>query len=360
MKTGRSLKDLAIEVERQHENKVDLLVGTRNMAVSEQESPRQALLSVMEGPSDQGFTDLPMSDVALQQLCGLTKIPIQYARRMLVDTPDLFADNANAWLDHVNKTQMVRILDDQCRAIVSDRYQRIDNIDILKQALPPLVERMGSKELNVVSCEITPSKLYLKIADTRLTAKIKEGDIVQGGVVITNSEVGQGACQIAPMIYRLICSNGMVSADTSYRRHHVGARSQLGEHTSRLLSDEAIAAEDHAILLQIRDVVSGAFDEAFFRSTVDQLIHATEVKLRDVPKTVEVLKKTVGLTDDEGSGIIRHLIEGGDPSQYGLIQAITAYSQEIVDYDRASDFEKLGGKVLDMPQHEVQRILVAA
>ena len=39
------------------------------------------------------------------------------------------------------------------------------------------------------------------------------GDIVQAGVVISNSETGLGAVCIQPLIYRLVCSNGMVVND---------------------------------------------------------------------------------------------------------------------------------------------------
>ena len=39
--------------------------------------------------------------------------------------------------------------------------------------------------------------------------------------------------------------------------------------------------------------------------------------------------------------MLRHLISGGDLSGYGLVNAVTHYSQEVGDYDRATDFEML-------------------
>lgn len=38
---------------------------------------------------------------------------------------------------------------------------------------------------------------------------------------------------------------------------------------------------------------------------------------------------------------LRHLIAEGDLSGYGLVNAVTHYSQEVEDYDRATEFEAL-------------------
>ena len=60
-------------------------------------------------------------------------------------------------------------------------------------------------------------------------------------------------------------------------------------------------------------------------------------------KTVEVLANRYALNDSERTGVLRHLIIGGDLSGYGLVNAVTHFSQDVEDYDRAPDFEALGG-----------------
>ena len=54
------------------------------------------------------------------------------------------------------------------------------------------------------------------------------------------------------------------------------------------------------------------------------------------------------------------MIEGGDTSQYGLLNAVTAYSQDVSDYDRASELEELGGKIVDLTEAEWKPIAMAA
>ena len=57
---------------------------------------------------------------------------------------------------------------------------------------------------------------------------------------------------------------------------------------------------------------------------------------------------SVGYTESEGEGILQHLIEGKDFSLYGLANAVTRFSQDVEDYDRASKLEEIGYNVLTM------------
>ena len=63
-------------------------------------------------------------------------------------------------------------------------------------------------------------------------------------------------------------------------------------------------------------------------------------------KTVEVLANRYTLNDTERAGVLRHLIVQSDLSGYGLINAVTHYSQEVDDFDRATKFEALGGQLI--------------
>ena len=71
--------------------------------------------------------------------------------------------------------------------------------------------------------------MYIKAVNPRLQAEVSPGDIVQAGVIISNSEVGLGSVSIQPLIYRLVCSNGMVVNEAAARRNHVGRVTDSGE-----------------------------------------------------------------------------------------------------------------------------------
>ena len=65
-------------------------------------------------------------------------------------------------------------------------------------------------------------------------------------------------------------------------------------------------------------------------------------------KTVEVLAQRYTLNDAERCGVLRHLIAQAHLSGYGLVNAVTHFSQEVEDYDRATELQALGGKLIEL------------
>ena len=91
-------------------------------------------------------------------------------------TPDLLAYNANTWFKQESSQRMLRTLDGSARAYLSNRYRRIDNIDIAGVTLPILG---GLPDIRFESCQITESRMYIKAVNPRLQAEVSPGDIVQ-------------------------------------------------------------------------------------------------------------------------------------------------------------------------------------
>src|SRR5262249_13433053 len=157
-------------------------------------------------------------------------------------------------------------------AFLSNRYQRIENDEIANVVLPILAEHPGVK---IVSSEITDKRMYIQAVFPKLEGAVKVGDVVQAGLVVRNSEDGHGAVDIAPLIYRLWCLNGMIGQDNRLRGYHVGGRVDSNE---ELWADDTKKADDRAILLKVRDTVKIAFDEAAFKARVEKLQGLTEAK----------------------------------------------------------------------------------
>jgi hypothetical protein len=178
--------------------------------------------------------------------------------------------------------------------------------------------------------------------------------------MITNSEIGMGALTIKPFLHFLVCTNGMVRDKDSMRRAHLGRQIE-GDNVVQFLTDETRKAEDHAILLKVRDVIHAAMDATSFRKALDDIQNTTEQKLEGNPvAAVEELRNQFALNENEGNNILRHLIEGADLSRYGLINAVTRSSAFIDDYDRATDLETIGGSLIDLPANQWQKIALAA
>jgi hypothetical protein len=209
MKSGKSLVELAQAIEKQRGRKRDFIADTRHLRM--QPTDRGPALIVEE----RGY---PLTPIAHQQLGERVGIPAKYYERMRSDAPELLARNVNHWFGQAPERRMVRTLGGDARAFLSDRYQRIDNAHVAEVTLPVLADTPG---IEVVSTEITEKRMYIKAITPRIAGEVRVGDEVQAGVMITNSEVGLGAITVAPLLFRLVCLNGMVVEDNRFRKHHV-------------------------------------------------------------------------------------------------------------------------------------------
>jgi hypothetical protein len=113
--------------------------------------------------------------------------------------------------------------------------------------------------------------------------------------------------------------------------------------------------------MQVRDVLNAAFDEKVIGKRIEAIAATAENKITgNVAKVMEVVAKTFDFNDTERDSVFRHLIEGGSLTQYGLHSAITRAAQDIESYDRATDFEYIGGKVIELPRTDFARMAEAA
>jgi hypothetical protein len=216
-------------------------------------------------------------------------------------------------------------------------------------------------EVRFESVELTETRMYLKCITSRLTYEMAPGDVVQAGVVISNSEVGQGTLSVQPLLFRLVCRNGLIAADRTLRKTHVGRALGTEDEGLQVYQDDTLRADDKAFFLKVRDVVQAAVSEATFRQTAQKLQKTLKIPLIGDPvKTVEVLAQRYTLNDAERSGVLRHLIAQADLSGYGLVNAVTHFSQELDDYDRATEFEALGGKLIELSAPEWKGLAEAA
>lgn len=131
--------------------------------------------------------------------------------------------------------------------------------------------------------------MYIKAVNPRLQEDVTPGDTVQAGVVISNSEVGLGSVNIQPLIYRLVCSNGMVVNDAATKRNHIG-RATDAEENFQLYSEKTLAADDQAFLMKVQDTVRAAAEEARFSQVVGMMREAAAVPMNttDVPGVVKL------------------------------------------------------------------------
>ena len=341
MKQGiKTIQNLYGELERQREARKDLIADTRSINISSTNGT--SILSVSTG---EDILSYRVTDIAHRQIADRLNIPYKYYERMRTDYPALLDKNVNGWLLKNPERRMLRTLDGKLRAFLSDRYRRLDNLELVDHVLPVIAEMKGCE---IISCDITETHLYLKVINKTMKAEIVPGDVVQAGFVISNSEIGLGALKVEPLVYRLVCKNGMISKDLAHKKYHTGKQVEDTDNAYELYSDATLAADDKAYFMKVQDIVSAAVDEAKFNLIVDKMRTAMSIKTGDNPvQTVEVLGDRYVLNKLERASILRHFIMGNDYSHFGLVNAVTRSSQDVADYNRATELERIGGTLLD-------------
>lgn len=362
MKAGVSLQELAEELHRQNQSKVDYVMDTRRMSISSNGSSTLAL----DGAEGEELVELAVTEHTHGQLADRLGIPKTFYDRLRNGhqpkrgarkpaQPELFDQLVNGLFQKAPEKRMVRSLDGNARAYVSNRYRRLDNFDLAEAVLPIISDWAEREEARIESCNVTDTRLYMKVVLPKIERTVdrgpRVGDVVQSGFVIQNSEVGLGSLGIFPMIYTLECLNGMVRQREGMREFHIGRETDEGAYA--VYSDSTLRADDAAFWMKVQDSVRAAANDAVFEQLVRQLEDAASSEpLADPVGAVEKLGETYGFVESERKSILGHLISGGDLTAYGALNAITRASQEVESYDRASEMEKVGGQILDLSKAE--------
>lgn len=360
MKTGLNIVDMAKEIQRQQEVKKDLVIDTQNLDVEQVGDTEQFnLVATMASGEQERFG---LQDNAHNQIATRLKIPTRYYDRMRKEAPQLLVDSTKHWFNDNPEKRMVRTLDGKARAFLSNSYKRIDNMQIASAVLPEL---MGKDEIEIISSDITSSKMYIQARFPRMEGEVRVGDVVQGGLIITNSEIGKGSLDIRPMMYRLICTNGMVTGNTMengrLKRRHLGARIESDNDDFTIYSDETLQADDHALMLKIRDSIKALSDPALFAKLMEEMRQAANSdKIKNPIAATEVMAKSFALPESERHSFLENLIRDQDYTKWGVLNAVTQIANSHDSYDRAIELEELGGKVLNMPEREWNTLINAA
>lgn len=333
MYQGRPLREFAQEIVRVSKEKKDYLAGPGTLTFDANCGLK----------SDLGTWNL--TEHCESQLATKLGIPSGYWARLKEKAPDLLESNVNRWLKDEGP-RFIRTLDGKARAYLSDRYRVFDNSDLMSCVLPS-INKTGAK---VLSSEVTEHKLYFKFIFQSLAFDLgtqDKPDICYPGGCLTNSEVGAGNTEYSFFLYRQVCLNGMMGQSV-VKKMHLGAKID-----ENFLSLGTQALTHQAFRAQMYDLISYTASVECIEKQKQEYLKAKESKKIEHPqKTIEKISSTFVMSDAEGETILKHLSFGGDFSQWGLANAVTRTAQDATNYDRATELERIGGKIIELTNFE--------
>lgn len=349
------LVGLAAELKRQLATKRDLVVNSPRITLQTPEprgaDPARPVL-VLEHPSE-GPLPFAITDHTHGQIQDHLGVGSKLYKRLLNGAPgkpakkpqhDLLAHLVNGLLDREPTKRMLRTMDGKARAFLSASYRPRDNWDLLEQAILPALEASG-RPVAFKACELTETRMYVKVVlpDFEMPVTPKVGDVIRGGLIVKNSEVGSGALGLYPYTDRLSCTNGAIHTSFGESQRHVGKR--ITEESWDLYSEKTLRLDDAAYFAKCRDTVAAVLNEQVFQAIVQQMRELAGIALADPKGAVEDVTKKFEFSEGESDSILNTLIVEG-PTAWGLVNGITQTARDHESADRRVDLETIAGNLL--------------
>jgi len=263
---------------------------------------------------------------AQRLLSNRLRVPYSYLSRC---PKDLQAENLNYWIEQESQhrdTFFCRFNGDTLRAVFTERYQPLDNMQILSQ----LIEQ-GFDPNSEVQYSIDDGMFLLKIPEYAKAFGVNPGygnlDEIVPGIAFANSEVGLLAFSIEAFFYRLVCANGLISktASTVSRFKHISNKGLVNfVDTLTLVIGESILNQEQFMLSR--------------NSLID-----------DPVSSIDSFSKRFGLSQKESEIVTQAFYQEPGNTLFHIINAFTAAAK--TDGLSTSDvyrFEKTGGQVLSL------------
>jgi len=279
--------------------------------------------------------DYQLSDTFHAHLAHKLRIPKSYYDRIRTLKPQLLADSVNALNDDKNRLFRFYKKDGhtQIRGMLSDRYKIMDN----KELLDYLEPHFENKDMVLLEAQLDDSHMSLKIRFPSLIGQPKQGDTCYGGIYLKNSEVGLSSLTFQTLVYRLVCTNGLMlpKSDSFQNSFHLGKRNELGITPNYIIPD--------VVCKQIDDSITKLNNKDEFVDNMNRLKLATKTIVKDID--FNKVKTEYTLNDKEMEVFKGEYNKEKDGSLYGIIQAFTGTGRAMKN-SRTLYLEKTGGDLL--------------
>ena len=388
--SGRGrLDDLVNELKRQASARFDFCVDARAIRVAKSpvyqsffgDHTPYILLPIDSSASDYMPMDgYPLKKEALFQLARSANpsIPTKFIEGLTTEYPSIAIDLMNDLLHANANRHFIRILDNEVRAFLSDKYRVIDHFGIAMACLSAAQNSGG----DIVECTLTDRKMRIKFTSRKIYDALNlkrtgdKGSWYAGGlgnqewlskvaakstgelpggpgtvhplITVSNSETGFGGFNVRFGILMAICYN-LATVEQVAQNIHLGARIELG-----VYSPETVSAESKAILLKAGDAVKAAFNEVTFRRICNKLKDAQEREIEEPTDAVENIVNICKLSDEDEKKILEYFLRDYDQTHFGLGQAVARRAQDIENADKASQFEQIAGNIMTGMNYQKQ------
>ena len=309
--------------------------------------------------------ELAVLDCCHSQIGTRLDIPKKYYDKMLSNKRyhHILDYNVTNWFSEKNENNfLLRTFIDKehktgiARAILSDRYNVIDNYDVMLATLDAI--RESGINVQIESGDITDTKFYMRficpdiemdasniLMNYKLPDGTKGGNGIISGFVISNSETGNGKFSISPRAVVLACRNGMIFKNDAFQKTHLGAK--MEEYTTVDWSEETRQKNYELICSQVKDAIKYYASEEYLGAKIHELTEKGNKELNHPIETIKNVAKHLSISEEKESSILNYFIKSGDTNAFGVTQALTYFAQHNASPEERYELETESVLILD-------------
>ena len=331
---GEDFKNLLEKIEMDDLSKLDFRVQAKDLVMKENG------LIVRKGKETR--EGLLLSEHAATQFLNRYDIPVKEGKMIARKDPEMFRQIFNDVVNEDDRGILIRARKTDkgygiVRAVLSEDYSILNNKRIIETLERHVHENSFS---GVESFYIDDRRFHARFTfDVSTTAFGRDvygdDDLIKCGLDIINSETGNSSLRIEPMIFRLVCSNGLkawrTDGDIIQQRHIFIDNDELdklvvnGINTSLEKSNNIINTFEDAKKIQIEDPVA------------------------DIIRLSEYANFSKKLTDS----VIKNYFIEPMKNRYGVVNAFTRGARDLNNHQRLQVEEFAGRLLVDEEIYEV-------
>lgn len=276
---------------------------------------------------DDNVHNLGITPYALSQFCSKIGVPYRYIDKCIsTGRYHLAKDNIDSWLTDFNKDLFIREYNGDIRGMLSNKYSVCDTPYVLES----IANVMDTDNLIVKGSFISPERMHVRMVDKEMLNI--QGEDLFTGVVIDSSDVGRSILQVKFLLYKQVCTNGLIiakSGGTLFSQKHIG-----------ISADEFMTGLENSLKLipQLREQTIARVNELGSKAIVSMNIED------EVEALKEKTKLTFKLSDESVNKVIDFMKEKYSNTKWGYINALTEVAQDFT-LERRLEIESIAGNL---------------
>ena len=265
------------------------------------------------------FTDIPSSMISFMQERGYEDELVKFVNDELNRRESEWTGKGKEPRDFRIRTRHDEEGNTVARAIVSERYGVIDNLEALEMIIDALPKGSSLKDALASHLHNDGDDMYgnLLLPDNMKSEPDSDYGV---GIAFRNSEIRNATFKVSPFLFRAICLNGMIwgrqNSDIRVNQRHMGKidRVELGK--------------------EVRHAIAVALTQG--NDLLTLMGHAKNVEVPNVEQTIAQLSRDNKLTAVQGKlwhkGYIESLTEESghvhEKTVFGIVNGLTRSAKE--------------------------------